>query len=176
MPCPSCKKQLEGVQVGPVGLLECAACDGVWIDADVFEQLCAEKDAQAALLDRITPRDGKPAATPVRYRPCVRCGRMMNRVNFGRISGTVIDVCRGHGAFLDAGELHEIVSFIRQGGLERARSRRLEEVREAEQRLRDVELQARLEYRPSEAPLTRHARWGDDSLAGLLAMIRRNST
>ena len=41
-PCPSCKKQLEGVQVGPIGLLECAACDGVWVDAEVFEQLCAE--------------------------------------------------------------------------------------------------------------------------------------
>ena len=64
---------------------------------------------------------------------------MMNRVEFGRISGTVIDVCRGHGTFLDAGELHEIVSFVRQGGLERARSRRLDEIRDAERRLRDLE-------------------------------------
>ncbi|MET0213875.1 MAG: zinc ribbon domain-containing protein, partial [Vicinamibacterales bacterium] len=40
-PCPSCKKQLDGVEIGPVGLLECAACDGVWVDADVFERLCA---------------------------------------------------------------------------------------------------------------------------------------
>jgi hypothetical protein len=28
---------------------------------------------------------------------------MMNRVNFGRLSGTVVDVCRGHGTYLDAG-------------------------------------------------------------------------
>jgi len=174
-PCPSCKKQLDGVEIGPVGLLECAACDGVWVDADVFERLCAEQDAQAALLGRFKPRTGAPVAAPVRYRPCVRCGRMMNRVNFGRISGTVIDVCRGHGAFLDAGELHDIVSFIRQGGLERARTRRLDEIRDAEQRLRDRELRARLEHRPSEAPLSRNAPWGEDGLAGLLAMIRRNS-
>ena len=45
---------------------------------------------------------------------------MMNRVNFGRLSGTVIDVCRGHGTFLDGGELHAIVTFIHRG---RARSR-----------------------------------------------------
>ena len=31
---------------------------------------------------------------------------MMNRMNFGRLSGTVVDVCSGHGTFLDAGELH----------------------------------------------------------------------
>ena len=53
-----------------------------------------------------------------------RCGKMMNRVNFGRHSGTVIDVCRGHGTFLDAGELHAIVTFIRDGGLDRARAAR----------------------------------------------------
>ncbi len=100
---------------------------------------------------------------------------MMNRVNFGRISGTVIDVCRGHGAFLDAGELHEIVSFVRQGGLERARSRRLDEIRDAERRLRDLEQRARLESRPAESPMTRSTAFGEDGLAGLLEMIRRNS-
>ena len=38
---------------------------------------------------------------------------MMNRVNFGRLSGTIVDVCKGHGTFLDPGELHRIVEFIR---------------------------------------------------------------
>src|SRR6188768_2193924 len=136
-PCPSCKKELQAIEIGPLTMLECSACDGVWVEADVFERLCAEQDAQAALLDRLKPRNATQASAPVRYRPCVECGRMMNRVNFGRISGTVIDVCRGHGAFLDAGELHEIVSFVRQGGLDRARSRRLDEIRDAERRLRD---------------------------------------
>ena len=48
---------------------------------------------------------------------------MMNRMNFGTLSGAIIDVCRGHGTFLDAGELHQIVTFIQQGGLDRARAR-----------------------------------------------------
>lgn len=174
-PCPSCKKELHAIEVGPLTMLECSACDGVWVEAGVFERLCAEQDAQAALLDRLKPRSGTRAAAAVRYRPCVDCGRMMNRMNFGRISGTVIDVCRGHGAFLDAGELHEIVSFVRQGGLERARSRRLDEIRDAERHLRDLEQRTRLEYRPAESPITRSARFGEDGLAGLLEMIRRNS-
>jgi hypothetical protein len=76
---------------------------------------------------------------PVRYRPCLRCGKMMNRVNFGRISGAVVDVCRGHGTFLDAGELHQIVSFIQQGGLERVRQLEIAQLREEQQRLRDAQ-------------------------------------
>ena len=35
----------------------------------------------------------------------------MNRVNFGKVSGAVgLDVCKGHGTFLDRGELHQIVT------------------------------------------------------------------
>src|SRR6187397_2244818 len=51
-PCPSCKKELQAIEIGPLTMLECSACDGVWVEADVFERLCAEQDAQAALLDR----------------------------------------------------------------------------------------------------------------------------
>jgi len=63
----------------------------------------------------------------------------MNRVNFGRLSGTVVDVCRGHGTFLDAGELHAIVRFIQQGGLDRARERQLQDLKEQEERLRALQ-------------------------------------
>src|SRR5262249_50092296 len=66
----------------------------------------------------------------IHYRKCVACGKLMNRINFGRVSGTVVDVCKGHGTFLDAGELHLIVSFIQQGGLDRARQRQIDELQE----------------------------------------------
>ena len=36
----------------------------------------------------------------------------MNRLNFGRLSGTIVDMCNGHGTFLDRGELHQVVKFI----------------------------------------------------------------
>ena len=41
----------------------------------------------------------------------------MNRVNFARMSGVIVDACRGHGTYLDAGELHRIVKFIQSGGV-----------------------------------------------------------
>jgi Zn-finger nucleic acid-binding protein len=135
--CPGCRTPMQQLEVGPTALLECGRCDGLWLDADVFESLCADAEAQAAVLHRFD----RAATTPgrVQYRPCARCGRMMNRVNFGRLSGTVVDVCKGHGTFLDAGELHRIVEFIRSGGLERARARQLEELKDKERELRDRE-------------------------------------
>ncbi|GEJ58514.1 hypothetical protein [Anaeromyxobacter diazotrophicus] len=48
----------------------------------------------------------------------------MNRSNFGRVSGVVIDVCRADGAWFDRGELGEIRRFLREGGLERYDRRR----------------------------------------------------
>ena len=122
-------------------MLECANCDGVWLDAETFEALCADKEAQTAVIHRsegMTPA----ARDRVAYRPCPRCGKMMNRVNFGRLSGTIVDVCKGHGTFLDPGELHRVVVFIQQGGLERARTRQLEELKEQERQLRDAEARA----------------------------------
>ena len=59
----------------------------------------------------------------------------MNRVNFARLSGTIIDVCRGHGTFLDSGELHAIVTFIHGGGLERVRQHELDSLKEAKRQL-----------------------------------------
>lgn len=126
---------MDPVRVGAASLLECGTCDGVWMDAETFEALCADREAQAAAIHRFPPGE-TAAAGPVRYRPCARCGKMMNRVNFGRLSGTVVDVCKGHGTFLDAGELHRIVQFIQSGGLERARARQIDELKEQERQLR----------------------------------------
>ncbi|MFY0540274.1 zf-TFIIB domain-containing protein [Nannocystis pusilla] len=52
----------------------------------------------------------------VRYRECPRCREVMNRRNFGTISGVIVDECRHHGLFLDAGELEEVEAFLRAGG------------------------------------------------------------
>ena len=133
--CPACRDVMREVEVGGTALLECGKCHGMWIDAAMFEHICADREAQAAVLHQW------PAATPVRaaafhYRPCLACGKMMNRLNFGRLSGTIVDVCKGHGTFLDAGELHQIVSFIQGGGLDRARQRQIEDLKDQEQRLR----------------------------------------
>ena len=134
-PCPSCRWTMDDVQVGDTAMLECRRCRAVWIDAATFEHVCASSEAQAAVLHH-WPASGNSDVGQVRYRKCVACGTMMNRLNFGKLSGTIVDVCKGHGTLLDAGELHRIVSFVQGGGLDRMRQRQIEELKDQEQRLR----------------------------------------
>ena len=135
--CPGCREEMQAIAVGGTPLFECGTCDGVWMDAETFEAVCADREAQAAVLHRFPARPPKAAA--VRYRPCARCGKMMNRVNFARVSGIVVDACKGHGTYLDPGELHALVEFIHSGGMERARARQLEELEERERRAAEAE-------------------------------------
>ena len=65
---------------------------------------------------------------------------MMNRQNFGRLSGTIVDICSGHGIFLDRGELHQVVKFILEGGFSRMRQAELERLKEEQRRLRELEM------------------------------------
>jgi Zn-finger nucleic acid-binding protein len=131
---------MQWVRVGEVDLLECAACDGTWIEAAAFEELCTRRDRQAALTERpvASPRPSFSLSAPVRYRPCPRCRKLMNRQNFGRLSGTIVDSCREHGTFLDRGELHEVVRFILGGGFDRTRKADIERLKEEQQRLREL--------------------------------------
>jgi Zn-finger nucleic acid-binding protein len=169
--CPGCEGQLQRIDVGKTTLLECAKCDGAWIDAMTFEALCADSEAQAAVLHRYGGRTDL-RATGVKYRRCVRCGKMMNRVNFGRLSGTVVDVCRGHGTYLDAGELHQIVTFIRGGGMERARQRQLDELRQEKQELEALE--ARVLAR--EATTARSSAWNDHTFLDFITLLGGRTT
>jgi hypothetical protein len=59
-------------------------------------------------------------------------------VNFGRVSGTIIDVCKGHGAFFDAGELHAVVNFVQNGGYDRMRAQQIQDMKDEEDRLRSL--------------------------------------
>jgi Zn-finger nucleic acid-binding protein len=146
--CPKCRNELQQVTIGSASLFECPRCDGVWLDAEAFERICADRESQATVLHRWTASPGPTAAEPVRYRPCVRCGKMMNRINFGRLSGTIVDVCRGHGTFLDTGELHAVVAFIQQGGLERMRAREIDDLKEEQRRLKEAQSDAAWQRRP----------------------------
>lgn len=47
----------------------------------------------------------------------------MNRKVFAQISGVIVDVCKEHGVWFDAGEVAAIVAFIDAGGLKTAATR-----------------------------------------------------
>jgi Zn-finger nucleic acid-binding protein len=64
----------------------------------------------------------------------------MNRINFARCSGVIVDVCKGHGTWFDKQELTRIVEFIREGGLEASRQKERAQIEEERRQLRNDQL------------------------------------
>jgi Zn-finger nucleic acid-binding protein len=142
--CPRCRVEMESVMVGATMLRECARCSGLWMDVASFEQVCAGREQQAAVLGSASFAPSRTveaqAEVHVRYVPCPECGQLMNRVNFARCSGVVVDVCKGHGTWFDRDELRRIVEFIRAGGLDASRAREKAELAEERRRLQQEQL------------------------------------
>jgi Zn-finger nucleic acid-binding protein/ribosomal protein L40E len=131
--CPACAKPLAGSKVGDLEIQACLACGGLWLDRAVFEQLGASRERQGAVLG-VLPAPAAPpmpALEPVKYRPCPVCRQFMNRVNYAKRSGVVLDVCKVHGLWFDKDELHRLLAFIAGGGLDRARELEIEELKDA---------------------------------------------
>jgi Zn-finger nucleic acid-binding protein len=123
-PCPRGCGTLHHVALAGVELDECTRCSGVWLAAAVFRRLCAEEEQRAVFLGAELQARKTPAvsAPTVRYVPCPDCARLMNRVNFGKRSGIIVDGCSQHGTWFDADELRRVVEWVREGGLDRART------------------------------------------------------
>jgi Zn-finger nucleic acid-binding protein len=162
---------MRDIQVGDSAMLECERCRAVWVDAATFEHICASGESQAAVLHQFAPAARVDTQDAVRYRKCVACGTMMNRMNFGRLSGTIVDVCKGHGTWLDAGELHAIVRFIQGGGLDRARQRQIDDLKDQEQRARMAEAMRPRAGGPIE--FRSETSWSTFDLQALLDQLKR---
>lgn len=136
--CPRCKVDLQSLKIDATSVRECLRCGGIWTSVGTFENLCADKDQQSAVIHYAAakPRD-RDAATPIRYVPCPDCSQLMNRSNFARSSGVIIDLCKQHGVWFDADELPKIIDFIDEGGLTRAREKEKTDLQEERGRLRD---------------------------------------
>lgn len=132
-PCPACAKPLAAAKMGDLQAQACGACGGLWLDRAMFEQLGASRERQGAVLGRLPAAVAPPvlAMEPVKYRPCPVCRQFMNRVNYAKRSGVVLDVCKSHGLWFDQDELRRVLAFIAGGGLDRAREREIEDLKEA---------------------------------------------
>src|SRR5437588_2419480 len=126
--CPRCKINMSSVKIGGEAMRECERCGGLWLDVATFDRICANREEQSAMLGGASLTAAhhlelNADALRISYVPCPQCGQLMNRINFARCSGVIVDVCKGHGTWFDASELREIVEFIRGGGLEVSRER-----------------------------------------------------
>lgn len=131
--CPGCKGGMRRALIGTTSLFECSACASTWLDTDTFTQLCVNREERGAIAAMVGASGAEPTASvggAVRYRPCPMCKKIMNRENFGRRSGVIIDVCKGHGVWFEARELQSVMAFINRGGLERARAHQAQLLKE----------------------------------------------
>lgn len=124
--CPCCAELMESVGTRHgVEVDQCAGCGAVWLDAGELAVILKETTSEAS---GVTPAKSVaelrsrmatvvPQETAVRYRECPRCGDVMGRVNFGTISGVIVDECKRHGVLLDEGEMPAIEAFVQMGGM-----------------------------------------------------------
>jgi Zn-finger nucleic acid-binding protein len=135
--CPRCREDMQALHLGTVTARECAQCGGLWLDPESVQALANAREESAGVVSALAARVPLNATPPdiVRYVPCPRCEKLMNRSNFARSSGVILDVCKAHGVWLDRGELQRVIHFVESGGLTVAREREREELIEEQRRL-----------------------------------------
>ena len=135
--CPRCRDDMQALTLGTSHLSECAACGGVWLDPETLQRLCTNREQYESVVGILASHavaTVSPSDT-VTYIPCPVCGKLMNRVNFARSSGVIMDVCKKDGVWLDRGELQRVLSFIEHGGLVVQREREKEALADEQRRL-----------------------------------------
>ncbi len=112
--CPNCRRALHAIEMGEeqVQVDACTGCSGVWVERGELDQLVRRPFIRRPDLQAIGRQVAalRLAPDPVVYRPCPACHSMMNRRNFARLSGVIIDECVRHGLWLDRGELEAILA------------------------------------------------------------------
>ena len=116
--CPECSCPFDEFGSENQRLYDCAQCGGQFIDHSLLKDLLESRQVYGLKAAR---RPANPLDQPVRYRPCPVCKTMMNRQNFGRTSGVIVDICSRHGIWFDVGELPRVLDFVQGGGLLRAK-------------------------------------------------------
>jgi Zn-finger nucleic acid-binding protein len=121
--CPVCTVHLKAIDLGINGkffIERCEECLGLFFDPGELEALLEysvknvfEINRSRLELFKLSEQTDSRIAT---YVKCPICSNMMNRINFGARSGVVIDRCKEHGVWLDAGELRQLCEWMKAGG------------------------------------------------------------
>jgi Zn-finger nucleic acid-binding protein len=112
MKCSKCKTEpLAAYTIEGVTVDRCAACDGVWFDAEELSQLLSEEARHVAQLLKgsvSTQADGKKAY-------CPRDASIMMRVYSSIDHSVILDVCgECRGVWLDGGEFDKLFAALRR--------------------------------------------------------------
>ena len=134
--CPHCNVRMRRRDIGKHKPLECPICCGLFVAADELSDIVTSQESRIGTEGGAGQTGGGgSAAGPVVYIKCPICSKVMNRMNYQRVSKVIVDFCRDHGYWLDAGELEKIASWVASGGIARKYAREVEELKSERQRL-----------------------------------------
>jgi len=120
--CCVCTSTMETLNVqsedAPFYIERCPKCLGLFFDPGELDALVDVNIRSVFSVDSLSLAglQAQNTGDEVCYRKCPVCKKIMNRENYGKSSGVIIDQCREHGVFLDAGELQRILQWTRVGG------------------------------------------------------------
>lgn len=176
--CPRCETRphmrVEVVAGAP--LERCPECEGLWVGTETVERLYKDRENAPSIQSMTTANKdnvqgtGTGVVRPEGYIKCPDCSKMMNRTNFGRFSGVIIDNCKAHGTWFDADELRRIIEFIHAGGLDKQAAREREELKDELKRLRS---KARGERTTGEMPAAGGRLMGGGGAVGIAGLLRK---
>ena len=151
--CPDCEIPLEPMFIESTnGTIEqslnvnrCSNCLGLFVQRNVLDMILETKVRQPSeinyrLLTNLE-NSNRSLVKGWRYRPCPVCRTLMNRKLHGKRSGVIVDSCRDHGIWLDAGELRQLLEWSRAGGEKLNQERRALEQQQISERERQKHIE-----------------------------------
>lgn len=175
--CPRCRVPMRRRAFGAHKPLECPMCLGIFVEIDAFDVLIRKQEQRIGKVstERGEPRQSLVRETKITYINCPVCAAMMNRQNYGRISGVIVDYCPQHGYWLDEGELEKIAAWVATGGLDKKRQVDMREQQAAERHRREMAASAAEPHDMGIGASLGSARFGGDSrgAVGLFDLVTR---
>lgn len=117
--CPRCEGKLRVRSFGSLDVTECAGCLGIWLTPETFKGVTDQAKTSSGETEHLILGKGseqrEKQPDEMRYIPCLVCSELMQRRQYSHnknMSGTIIDMCRGHGVWLDHQEIERILEFL----------------------------------------------------------------
>lgn len=148
--CSRCHQAFARFRGARGSLYDCDACGGQFVEHALLSDLLEQHDLYGSAAPR-RPKRFMLQPGPLAYLACPVCRTPMNRKNFGRSSGVIIDICSAHGTWFDSGELPHVLAFVESGGL--AAARRLEQEEQHRARVQKRVSDAEATFKPLSAPV-----------------------
>lgn len=122
--CPNCEILLDTHLIDAGSRLyveQCRHCNGIFLDFGELEEIMEREIRKSERYDlkRLHEVKNHPLVREreVRYKKCPECRKVMLRINYRGRSGVIIDRCKAHGYWLDAGELRQIMEWAKLEGI-----------------------------------------------------------